>query len=258
MTKSEKRLLIFVTTAVCILLAVAIAASAFVVFNYINRKHIKGYSEDNSRDIFEECAYIAQAHINCCEDAASSEIRIISDYTVVWDWYANPIGYCFYFKPTGYALITSYDYAVQKSDAGAKSPFYSFDETMDDSQLEYIYSLCPTTAVLSEKKAESVRKFRTFESGSCFIRGQESPNNLIYAKDGSTFEQYDVIYPGVLSSYPDDREFFTDMIQPNDSFRERMIKTADKQLEEYGCSKEDAAELISAFVKASGNYPDIK
>ena len=105
MTKSERRLLVYVTAAVSVLLAVVIVFLSILVYNNVQEKNLKGYNEENQRDIFAECAYVAQAHMNC--RTGEDDIREIYDFACVSDWYSNYIGFCFFFEPSGYVIVTS-------------------------------------------------------------------------------------------------------------------------------------------------------
>lgn len=51
MTKSERRLLVYVTAAVSVLLAVVIVFLSILVYNNVQEKNLKGYNEENQRDI---------------------------------------------------------------------------------------------------------------------------------------------------------------------------------------------------------------
>ncbi len=248
MTKSERRLLVYVTAAVSVLLAVVIVFLSILVYNNVQEKNLKGYNEENQRDIFAECAYVAQAHMNC--RTGEDDIREIYDFACVSDWYSNYIGFCFFFEPSGYVIVTSYDYVPQRIDLEGTTPFPETPEENADA-IGCVYSVYPTAVVLADDGDESTpRQYRTFDAGTCFYVVQEGGTD-VYAEDGSVFDAWDRIYPGVISSYLDDPEYFSALVEPNESFRERMLKTADKQMAELEYDTESFAEHVAELREES-------
>lgn len=246
MTKSERRCLIFATVGISIILLLIIVASGFAIFELIDSKHRKGYNENNKRDIFAECAYVAQAQMNCYDDS-----RTIGDYTPVVDKYWNYIGFCFFFEPSGYVVVTSYDYLPQTTELDVKTPFPDV-ENSEGGYEYYIYSVQPVSAVLADEGNGSPRKYRTFPAGSFFCEFAYGPN--VYSASGEVFDWVDVIYPGTVVSYREDPAYFTELVQPNDDFRDRMMKVADKQMAETGFDTEGFYEHIEDIRNKQSEY----
>jgi hypothetical protein len=247
MKKSERRCLIFATVGVSIILLLIIVASGFAIFEHIDSKHRKGYTENNKRDIFAECAYVAQAQMNCYDDS-----RKIGDYTPIFDMYWNHTGFCFFFEPSGYVVVTSYDYLPQTTELDVKTPFPDI-ESSEGGYKYYIYSVQPVSSVLADEGDGSPRKYRTFQAGSFFCAFDSGASN-VYSAGGEAFDMYDVIYPGTVLSYREDPAYFKELIRPNDDFRDRMLKVADKQMAESGFDIDGFNEHIESIRNKQSEY----
>ncbi len=75
MTKSERRWLKILTVLVAVLLVASITPLVYVFGRDIYESFTESGKDEVERDVFADCAYIAQAHMNCYDDT-----RQISDY----------------------------------------------------------------------------------------------------------------------------------------------------------------------------------
>ena len=118
MTNSERKWLKLLTVLVIVLLITSFLPLAYIFGDKIYNSIEKSRRDEVERNVFSDCAYVAQAHMNCYDD----ERRIV-DYRKLVNWQDSFIGYCFFFDKGGYALVTSYDYAMQKFSLYEDTPF---------------------------------------------------------------------------------------------------------------------------------------
>ena len=242
MTKSERKWLKLLTVLVIILLITSFLPLAYIFGDKIYNSIEKSRRDEVQRNVFGDCAYIAQAHMNCYDDD-----RQIVDYAKVVNWQDSFVGYCFFFDKGGYALVTSYDYAIQKFSLDEDTPFPedSVPESLHPAAVQFVYSLQPTTFVLPDDGDENTpRQYRTYEAGGCFCmdvsqRQVYSFGYPVISLDEGSFSGNYIVYPGMGTSFPGDVRYFAKLVEPDKEFRERMLKVAEKQLIETGHNDEE-------------------
>lgn len=250
-TKSERRWLKVLTVLVVVFVIMAMIPVAVILGRNIHNDLSSSRRDEEQRNVFADCAYIAQAHMNCYDDG-----RQIVDYAKVVNWYDALVGYCFFFDEGGYALVTSYDYALAKFSLDEDTPFP--EEYVPESELYdimYVYSLQPTTFVMPDDGDESTpRQYRTFDAGTCFC--VKESNWLTYCFDdqafsleGNSFDGRYVVYPGAGSSAQNDAEYVMKFAEPDGVLRGRMLEVAKKQLIETGHDSEEYKNEIYSLAE---------
>lgn len=258
MTKSERKWLKLLTVLVIVLLITSFLPLAYIFGDKIYNSIEKSRRDEVERNVFSDCAYVAQAHMNCYDD----ERRIV-DYRKLVNWQDSFIGYCFFFDKGGYALVTSYDYAIQKFSLDEDTPFPEdiVPEELQPEAVQFVYSLQPTTFVLPDDGDENTpRQYRTLEAGGCFC--MDVSQRQIYcfgypviSPDEGCFSGNYLVYPGAGSSFTGDAKYFAKLVEPDKEFRERMLKVAEKQLIETGHNDE---EYINELYRSMEELADSK
>ncbi len=209
----------------------------------------------SDRDVFAECALVAQSQMNCYGD------RHIKDYSFINDLRFNFIGYCFNFDGGGYVIVTAYDYKPWVVEPDKPSPFPTdFDMTFDEI---CIFSTQPVSAKLcNTKDKDSGNLFRTFSGiNCCFVMkdadtytdlSENADHRVLSASTGERFYYTDIIEP-IVNSKPivsvgkERLNEYEILSVPNEQSRSVAVALSKKQMSDFGYSLEDFAKEVNSL-----------
>lgn len=150
-----------------------------------------GHKLAKDRDIFAECALVAQSQMNY-----HYPDKHIRDYAFVQDLKGEYIGCCFNFDGGGYVIVTSYDYIPQIVEPDTETPFAA-DPDMSFEKI-CIFSTQPVAVKLYDSNGGDA-VYRIFDGGNrCFLM-DSSTERVISSLSGEKFYLGDIIQPQLFS-----------------------------------------------------------